>query len=1156
MLGRSDGPATGSVLRRPLAADPMSGAENTHGDESSSVRLRRLLAIAVERIEAARRSGHAPEFDDLLAGVREEERESLRRDLRALADPDDDADGPALPPPPPPSEPTDDGSGTGATVFGTGTRLDPTRQADDEAGGSTAGHPARDDSDEPKARPAPHPEGLGPGTLVDGCKILAQIGRGGMGVVFRAYQARMDRLVALKVIRREWSENPDNPDGELIKTRFHKEIGALGKMKHPNIVTVYGAGEWRGRPYFTMELIEGRSLSARLRDEGPIPGREAARLLRPIAEAVAYSHRKGVLHRDVKPSNILIDPLGTPYLGDFGLAKILEGTEDLTETSVRLGTLYYMSPEQSINSARVGGPSDIYSLGATLYDTLTGQPPFRAADPVETLRQVREEPPVPPRRRNPAVPRDLETICLRCLEKEPARRYPTADDLADDLGRFLRDEPIRARPTSPAERTIRLVRRHPVVASLVAAIIGSLVIGIIGVTWQWRLAEGARRRIERIAYYDRLARASEAWSAYRLEQAERLLEGCPEPLRGWDWDLLWRLCRVGPNAWPGHSDRAFGLAIDPDGRRLVTSGWLGPPKLWDLQTGRELRKLDELPEGVNLYNVAWGRPAGGPDRIAAACGDQVVRLWEAGPDDWSLRELTGHNTSVRTVAFAPDARLLVASGEDGRVIAWELPVGKIGAATAPTPRFTAMTSKGLLALAVSPDGRRIACGGPDRTIRLIDAADGRIAKTFEPASESILSLAFAPDGRSLASGGDQGALALWDVETGRVVRMFEGHYQLINRLAFQPGGRRLASAGGDGLIKIWDPETGLEILRLQGHGRQVEGLEFTPDGLRLASTGGDGWVKVWDATPARPGDFERPEPIVLRGHGRPVSAIAVDGGVGRIASAGKDGDALVWDADGSRPPVVLEGDKTHLNAIAFGKGGLLATAGGEGLIRLWRFDGSEGGSAIRSGDDLDNSSSVGALAFRPDGLEVASAGRDPTIRLWATDGSGGFRVLGRSDDQVYALAYSPDGRSLASAGAGRLIQIWDLDRGGEPRVLDYHAAQVNALVFSPDGRFLASASHDGTARVWDRRTGLTALILEAEAEGGRVMGLAYRPDGLRLATAGSDGTVRIWNAESGGLRAFHYAGRGTIYDVAYTPDGRLVTGGSDGDLKLWPIADP
>ncbi len=343
--------------------------------------------------------------------------------------------------------------------------LDATIEARDKA--RVASHVAEDPQEEPP------PQRFG------NHEILGEIGRGGMGVVYRARQLAADRIVALKVVRRDLLRSLASGTETSALDRFQHEVQAAARLEHENIVTVHEVGDVDGEPYFSMQYVDGHSLDEALRP-GPLPGRQAAKYIEPVARAVHEAHCAGILHRDLKPQNILVDSrTDRPLVADFGLAKLQESDEQLTQTGDIMGSPPYMSPEQAQDSSTVTALSDVYALGATLYHLLTWRPPFRAATGWETLRQVIDREPVPPRQLNPSIDKDLETICLKCLEKEPSRRYESALELAEDLRRFLDNEPIQARPIGSLGRATRWCRRNPVVAGLMASTAVAVLVALV-----------------------------------------------------------------------------------------------------------------------------------------------------------------------------------------------------------------------------------------------------------------------------------------------------------------------------------------------------------------------------------------------------------------------------------------------------------------------------------------------------------------------------------------------------------------------------------------------------------------------------------------------------------------------------------------------------
>jgi hypothetical protein len=535
-----------------------------------------------------------------------------------------------------------------------------------------------------------------------GYEILGELGRGGMGVVYKARQVGLNRLVALKVILAGEHAGPEQA------ARFRREAEAAARLQHPHIVQIHDIAEHQGRPYFSMEYVPGGSLAQKLGGT-PLPARQAAGLVEALARAVQAAHEGGIVHRDLKPANVLLAADGQPKVADFGLAKWLDGSGGQTHTGAVFGTPSYMAPEQAAGRTKDVGPAaDVYALGAILYEALTGRPPFRAATPRETLDQVVSEEPVPPAQLQRQIPRDLETVCLKCLQKEHHRRYAAAQDLADDLHRFLTGEPVEARPVRAWERAVKWVRRRPALAGLAVVATVALVsmpltalaavgvvalVGLVGgglwfsrVRQMQRVAqekealrdmaererdEANRQRalVRRALYFSRINMADRAWHDNDMARMEQLLAGLrPGPgdaddLRGFEWHYLWRLrhsCLLTITAHTGWLDR---VAYSPDGRRLA--GACGREvKVWDALTGQEVLSLEG--NTGTVCGVAFS-----PDgkRLASASADGTVKVWDAATGQEAL-SLQGHTGSVVCVAFSPDGQRLASASHDGTVRIW------------------------------------------------------------------------------------------------------------------------------------------------------------------------------------------------------------------------------------------------------------------------------------------------------------------------------------------------------------------------------------------------------------------------------------------------------------------------------------------------------
>jgi serine/threonine protein kinase/WD40 repeat protein len=697
-----------------------------------------------------------------------------------------------------------------------------------------------------------------------GFELLEEIGRGANGVVFKARQPGLNRTVAVKVLRAGEFAGPDE------EARLLAEAKTVARLQHPNIVQVFEVGTRDGRPYLILEYVAGGSLADRLR-HGPLPARDAAALIATLARAVQHAHDHSVIHRDLKPGNVLLGgevvrPCGdedagygfttsphhhiiTPKVTDFGLAKQADaGTQ--TRTGTVLGTPGYMAPEQATGTS-VGPAADVYGLGAVLYECLTGRLPFQAATALDTLDQVRTADPVSPRLVNPAVPRDLDTICLACLRKEPASRYGSAAALADDLDRFGRGEPVRVRPIGVMSRGWNWAKRRPAVAGLMAAVVLLVATGVPALAVLWWQAAAGRDAARSHSAARSIALARTAWTTDDFKLARTALAECPSELRDAEWAFIDRSCRAERPPLEGHRQTVIAVAFSPDGRRLATLSLARELICWDVETGQPYgRWMTQAyvpgrvafgPGGDILY--LFGRTAPS-DVTAAVCVDAVD------PATGNQRRCWTHSGMADTFGFSPDGTSAVASDRaTAAVLRIDLATGRT-VMTVPGP-----PKGGVHAVDCSGSGRRVAYSWVQMntaTVVILNGNTGQTVSTIRHTTDlGAAAVCLSPDGRRVAVADNFGdrpsEVAIYDTDTGVEERRISCRLEVVRTLAFSPDGRYLAAASPqDRTAVVWEWASGEEAVVLRGHRRGIMHLAFAPDGRHVATGSQDRTARLWN----------------------------------------------------------------------------------------------------------------------------------------------------------------------------------------------------------------------------------------------------------------------------------------------------------------------
>jgi WD40 repeat protein len=900
-----------------------------------------------------------------------------------------------------------------------------------------------------------------------------------MGVVYWARQISLQRSVALKMLLTSALQT----EGALA--RFRTEQEALAQLQHPHIVQIYEIGEHEGRPYFALEYVAGPSL-ARYLDGRPQVSRPAAGLVEVLARAVDFAHQRGIIHRDLKPANVLLQsseengagrpgPAGPrlltsdfiPKITDFGLAKFVghgepaeRGRRAVTETGTILGTPSYMAPEQAGGARKgegVGRAADVYALGAILYELLTGRPPFQGETALDTLRQVTSLDPVPPRRLQPGIPRDLETICLKCLEKEPKNRYPGAGDLAEDLRRFLDGKPTRARPLGPAGRTWRWCRRRPGVAALLAmsaALALALVVSVLlyNVRLQYALADAhrqseARRRLlvqvhvtlgmrslDEGDYFTRLLLITEALrlDADRPERERNhrvrvatILRQCPR--------LTGLLVGEGPVLCTALDPGGSWVVAVREGDRVV--------RVRDVLTGRTLGP--DLGHDAPVDLAAF-RADGGS--LATACADGAVRVWGV----WSGKAgapALRQGGPVDKITLHPGGRVLITRRGPASIQLWDVTTGE-------RLSLRGLPDGPLRYAMPSDDARWVFTVGVDQTGTVWDAATGRQVGSPLTLGQGVATAAFSADGRRIALAGTDFAVRAWDVGTGEPLGGPLRPTRPVRLMSFNSSGDQLITAGVGDTAQVWEVKTGRLLaaaLRQEGAIREVR---FGPRGRLVVTAGSDNAARVWDAAT---GETVTPP---LRHNGSVV-----------FADFSRDGRQVV-------------------------------TAGADGTVRLWELAGAPEMGAEKGPAAL-------AAHTSPDGRRSLKYGEGPTVEILDVATGVPLGPPLRHGSRVTHAAFSSDGRMVVTASDDNTARVWDAARGVP--LLDplEHKGTVLDAAFSPDDRRLITAGEDHSARVWDVGTGelLTPPLRHPVA----VARAYFGSDGNRAFTVGQDGVVRSWD---------------------------------------------
>jgi WD40 repeat protein/tRNA A-37 threonylcarbamoyl transferase component Bud32 len=1044
-------------------------------------------------------------------------------------------------------------------------------------------------STRPQALPGSTSTGALPGVDPDRYAIHGELAHGGIGRILRARDLHLGRPVAIKEMLRP------SRDAEA---RFVAEALVTARLQHPSIVPVYEAGRWPGGdPFYAMKLVSGRSLADVIAEKQSLEERLA---LLPhvlaVAEAIAYAHTERIIHRDLKPANVLVGAFGETVVIDWGLAKDLaagaeaeaagapgpEATVDggLTRVGAIIGTPVYMPPEQAAGQP-VDERADVYALGAILYHLLAGSRPYEAPSSEEVLQQVVEGPPAPLSQRQKGIPPDLLAIVAKAMARDPAGRYATARELAEDLRRFQTGQIVGAHQYSWVELLRRFGRRYRAalavtgVALVLLATGGAVSVRHIlaerDVAEQARQdAEDARQRAleqtdallllqargalekdpnEAVAWLRRLSPGFTQWSAVRTLAADAQSHGFASVLSGHTAsvnDLVftpdgrsvftasddgtigsWNLERGERHVLTGHTDEVWHVFLTADGQ-LLSSSKDGTVRLWDLET-RESRVLVTLPGPIEGLGLSADRR-----RFAAASwgGDEVV-WWDL--DTGDTQTLHSGLKGVQEMELSPDGRYVLLRPASGGGVAM---LGDLERGT-----FERLEhGEKAFGIQFSPDSRLAVWAHVPKALWARELESGRYRQLGQDVGV-IAELAFSPDGTSLAAAALDGSIWLWEHATGQP-RKLGSHEGRVNVLVFSPDGRHLASGGNDRTTRLWEVATGY-VRTLRGASQVVISLAFSSEGRWLATGSSDGTVRLFNV-------LAEPSHVVLSA---PPFGPLLPKAIPQALKVSSDGQRLVTSHKGTLRLIGLGAGTQPLweeqgctpGGAEFSRDGRWLAAACKGQVRVW-----EGTTGQEKWTLEGHGADVAAVAFSRDGRWLGSADQGGGVYLWDLASGQGRRLDGHAPHGVTLLTFSPDGGRLAVGSKDKTVRVWEV-ASGSVQVLRGHEGLVTGLAFSPDGQRLVSASDDHTLRFWDLESGQGRRV---DVSGGGVTKLVLSPDGKLLAHASyKDVRVHLWDMATGASRGVLVGHKEDVFDMAFSPDStRLATASEDKTVRLWDMA--